>query len=85
VPACPSARDTGYERSLFLQRWNGYIIVKFNLTLGGLQYSEILMLLSCSARWNLGTNSAFALGPRKPTENLHYVVRSQDVPMQTDF
>jgi hypothetical protein len=24
----------------------------------------------CSATWNLGTKSAFALGPRKTTENL---------------
>jgi hypothetical protein len=35
---------------------------------------------ACSATWNLGTNSAFALGPRKPTENLDRVGRSQDLP-----
>jgi hypothetical protein len=34
---------------------------------------------ACSATWNLGTNSAFALGPRKITENLDRVGRSQDV------
>jgi hypothetical protein len=28
----------------------------------------------------LGTNSAFALGPRKTTENLDQVGRSQDLP-----
>jgi hypothetical protein len=32
------------------------------------------------ATWNLGTNSAFALGPRKSTENLDRVGRSQDLP-----
>jgi hypothetical protein len=33
-----------------------------------------------SATWNLGTNSAFALGTRKTTENLDRVGRSQDLP-----
>jgi hypothetical protein len=33
-----------------------------------------------SATWNLGPNSAFALGPRKTTENLNWVGRSQDLP-----
>jgi hypothetical protein len=28
---------------------------------------------SCSATWNLGTNSAFTLGRRKTTENLNRV------------
>jgi hypothetical protein len=32
------------------------------------------------ATWNLGTNSAFALGPRKTTENLDGVGRSRDLP-----
>jgi hypothetical protein len=35
---------------------------------------------ACSATWNLGTNSAFALWPRKTTENLNRVGRSQDLP-----
>jgi hypothetical protein len=35
---------------------------------------------ACSAMWNLGTNSAFALGPRKTTENLDWVGRLQDLP-----
>jgi hypothetical protein len=35
---------------------------------------------ACSATWNLGTNSAFALGPRKITLNLEQVGRSQDLP-----
>jgi hypothetical protein len=34
---------------------------------------------ACSATWSLGTNSAFALGPRKTTENLDRVDRSQDI------
>jgi hypothetical protein len=33
-----------------------------------------------SATWNLGTKSASALGPRKTTENLDRVGRSQDLP-----
>jgi hypothetical protein len=35
---------------------------------------------ACSATWNLGTNSASALGSRKTRENLARVGRSQDVP-----
>jgi hypothetical protein len=35
---------------------------------------------ACSAMWNLGTNSVFALGPRKTTENLVQVGRSHDPP-----
>jgi hypothetical protein len=35
---------------------------------------------ACSATWNLITNSAFALGPRKTKENLDRVDRSQDLP-----
>jgi uncharacterized protein YbcC (UPF0753/DUF2309 family) len=35
---------------------------------------------ACRATWNLGTNSAFALGPRETTENLDRVGRSQDIP-----
>jgi hypothetical protein len=34
---------------------------------------------ACEA-WNFGTNSAFALGPRKTTETLDRVGRSQDLP-----
>jgi hypothetical protein len=33
-----------------------------------------------SATWSLGTNSAFALGSRKTTENLDRVGRSQGFP-----
>jgi hypothetical protein len=36
----------------------------FNVTIGRAAWEE------CSATWNLGTNSAFALGPMKTTENL---------------
>jgi hypothetical protein len=35
---------------------------------------------ACSATWDLGTNSAFSLVPRKTTENLDGVGRSQDLP-----
>jgi hypothetical protein len=35
---------------------------------------------ACSAKWNLGTKSAFALGSRKTTENLDQVRRPQDLP-----
>jgi hypothetical protein len=55
------------------------------MTFEGLHYSEILSNIgraaceACSATWDLGTNSAFALGPRKPTENLDRVGRSQDL------
>jgi hypothetical protein len=35
---------------------------------------------SCSAMCNLGTTSTFVLGPRKTTENLDRVGRSQDLP-----
>jgi hypothetical protein len=35
---------------------------------------------ACSGTWNLGTNSSLALVPRKTTENLDRVGRSQDLP-----
>jgi hypothetical protein len=35
---------------------------------------------ACSVTWNLGANSAFALEPRKTTENLDRVGRLQDLP-----
>jgi hypothetical protein len=56
------------------------------MTLRGLRYSEIwsnIWRATCeasSAPWNLGTNSAFALGPSKTTGNLNRVGRSQDLP-----
>jgi hypothetical protein len=46
----------------------------FNVTIGKAAWE------ACNATWNLGTNSAFALGPRKTTENLDRVDRSQDLP-----
>jgi hypothetical protein len=36
--------------------------------------------VACSATWNLSANSAFALVPRKTTENLARVGWSQDLP-----
>jgi hypothetical protein len=35
---------------------------------------------TCSAMWNLGTNSECTLGPKKTTENLDGINRSQDLP-----
>jgi hypothetical protein len=35
---------------------------------------------SVLCKWNLGTDSAFAVGPKKPTENLDRVCRSQGLP-----
>jgi hypothetical protein len=63
---------------------------KFSLTVGGLRWGEMLKLKlsyhseGCmrSMQYNvefLGTNSAFALGPRKTTKNLGQVGRSQDL------
>jgi hypothetical protein len=46
----------------------------FNVTIGRAAWE------ACSATLNLGTNSAFALGPRKTMENLDRVGRSQDLP-----
>jgi hypothetical protein len=43
----------------------------FNLPLGGLHVKHAV-----SAAWNFGTNPAFPLGPRKPTEKLDRVGRS---------
>jgi hypothetical protein len=40
---------------------------------------------ACSATWNFGINSAFALGSRKTTENLDRVGRAQDLPDANDF
>jgi hypothetical protein len=45
----------------------------FNVTIGKAAWE------ACSAKWNLGTNSACAVGPRKTTENLDLVSRSQDL------
>jgi hypothetical protein len=44
----------------------------FNVTIRRAAYE------ACLATWNLGTNSAFDLGPRKTTENLDRVGSSQD-------
>jgi hypothetical protein len=56
------------------------------VTLEGLHYSETWSNIgraaceASSATWNLCTNSAFALGSRKTTENLDRVGRSQELP-----
>jgi hypothetical protein len=46
----------------------------FNITVGKAAWE------ACSVMWNLGTNSAFTLGPRKTMKNLDQVSRSQDLP-----
>jgi hypothetical protein len=63
------------------------IILFFDMTLEGLHQSEILMLTlgglrvkQAVQRGNLGTNLTFAVGPRKTTEHLDRVGRSQDFP-----
>jgi hypothetical protein len=40
---------------------------------------------ACSATWKVGTNSAFAQGLRKTTENLSREGRSQDLPSRLTF
>jgi hypothetical protein len=60
--------------------------VRFELKLGAIlggNFDVTIGRAACEARsatWNLGTNSAFALGSRKTTENLDRVGRSQDLP-----
>jgi hypothetical protein len=65
----------------------GSIRMNFNPTSGLIHYCEIFYVTigraaceACSATWNLGTNSAFALWPRKTTEKLDRVGWSQDLP-----
>jgi hypothetical protein len=67
--------------------YRGCIWTNFKLTLGGVHSGEIFNVTirraaceACSPTWNLGTDSAFALGPRKTTENLDRVGRSQNLP-----
>jgi hypothetical protein len=62
-----------YNRDIFIWRWKGCIIAKFDLTLRGLHVKHGVQ------HGNLGTNSAFILGQRKTTENLDGVGRSQDL------
>jgi hypothetical protein len=63
--------------------------LKFDLKLGRLHWGKISRLLlggcaaceTCSTTWVLvRTNSEFILGPRKPTESLDRVGRSQEIP-----
>jgi hypothetical protein len=44
VPACSSGIDNAYDRIFFIWRWKGFIIITFELTLGGLYSGEILTL-----------------------------------------
>jgi hypothetical protein len=57
----------------FYWNWKGCIGAKFSLTLGELHSGRNFGRAACEAciaTCNLGTNSAFALEPRKTTENL---------------
>jgi hypothetical protein len=45
----------------------------FNVTIGKAAWE------ACSATWNLGTNSAFAQGPKNATEKLNRIDRSQEL------
>jgi hypothetical protein len=63
----------------------------FNPTSGGVHKGEILYVTfgrtaceACSATWNFGTSSAFALGPSKLTENLIDLAGRRTLRMQTD-
>jgi hypothetical protein len=62
----------------------GCIIVKYiGRAILGRNFDVTIGRAACeasSATWNLGTNSAFALGPRKTTENIDRVYRSKDLP-----
>jgi hypothetical protein len=62
---CHSDVDTGKDAL----GWHG------GVTFGGLQWGKNLILSfgSCSEVWRFCTNRAFALGPRKTTENLDLV------------
>jgi hypothetical protein len=62
-------------REKFSPTLGGYVKAKFLiLPFGGLHMKHAVQ------RGILGTNSAFALGQRKTTENLDRVGRSQDLP-----
>jgi hypothetical protein len=62
------------------------LVVRFELKLGAILGRNFDVTIwraaceACSATWNLGTNSASALGSRKTTKNLNRVGRSQDLP-----
>jgi hypothetical protein len=87
LPVCPSGKCkllTGTIEVYFL------FIYLFLLALGGVNGLRLATNFEVTigraayeayrATWNLGTNSAFALGPNKTTENLDRVGRSQDLP-----
>jgi hypothetical protein len=60
--------------------------INLYMTLEGLHYNEISYNIGRATReaynatWNLGINSASALGSRKTTGSLDQVGRSQDLP-----
>jgi hypothetical protein len=62
------------ERNFNVTNWRPTLGRNFNVTIGRAAWE------ACSATWNLGTSSALVLGPRKTTENLERVRRSQDLP-----
>jgi hypothetical protein len=61
----------------------GEILINIGKAILGRNFDVTIGMAACeasSATWNLVSNSAFALGPRKTTENLDRVGRSQDLP-----
>jgi hypothetical protein len=92
LPVCPSGKCKHLTGTMGVEfygvggRGACQLNVNGNGSLTGCIWAKILKLPSraaceaCRATWNLGTNSAFPLGPRKTTENLDRVGRSQDLP-----
>jgi hypothetical protein len=79
VAACPSSiGDAYYDWSFyFFMTLEGLHYSKFGASVGGAILGRNFDITNgraaceaCSATRDLGTNSAFALGPRKTTENL---------------
>jgi hypothetical protein len=83
VAACLSDRGNVYDRNWFhIYCRKGCIIMKFDLTSGGLHSGQFFTSPPGGrhAKYALfDTNSAFALEPRKITENLDRVGRPQEL------
>jgi hypothetical protein len=75
VPACPSGRGNTHDRNGLL-----YDVGRATLERNCGVTDRRAACEACSATWNLGTKSMFALGSRKTTENLDRVGRSHDLP-----
>jgi hypothetical protein len=78
VPARPSCRRNTYDENYFYMMLEGLyysdIYSNTRRAILGRNFdvtSGWSACEACSATWNLSTNSAFALGSRKSTENLN--------------